>query len=394
MKRAKALSALAVVIALCVLVVPAVVMTRLSPPGLTASPLPYEPLTIGSYNDVSPAWSPDGKTIAFASDRNGGWEIWVMKPDGQQARELTPSSYVATNPSWSPDSSKVAFWTHRGSRTGISVAFVSNSTILTVATGNYSVVQGQPQWSPDGTRLLFMVSSNGTQLASTDLSSGSSVVVAGVSGEYASATWVSPTRVAYSSLVNGSYEIDRADVVSGGQGFLQSGNANYTSPSFSSNASKIAYISDLVAEDPWGIGYPSAYQEGDFNLWTSDLDGSNTMFQSGPAPTSSHGRTPYPAAYSPGTISPAQVPAWRPDGGVIAYVASSQPTGSCIFLWDVVNSYSSLRPIGPENASVSDLSWSPDNVSLAFSAMSGGFRHIFVIATEPVPAMPVSERNY
>ena len=122
--------------------------------------------------------------------------------------------------------------------------------------------------------------------------------------------------------------------------------------------------------------------------------GSDAVFQSGPAPTTSHGRTPYPAAYTPGTITPAQVPAWRPDGRVIAYVASSDPTGPCIFLWDVINSNSMLTPTGPVNASVSDLSWSSDGVTLAFSSILGGHRHIFVVTTGPVPQMQLAERNY
>jgi Tol biopolymer transport system component len=40
------------------------------------------------WNNVAPVWSPDGSQIAFLTDRNGGWEIWVMNADGSNQRPL------------------------------------------------------------------------------------------------------------------------------------------------------------------------------------------------------------------------------------------------------------------------------------------------------------------
>lgn len=45
-----------------------------------------------SWNNAAPAWSPDGRQIAFLSDRNGRWEIWVMNADGSNQRLLLPAS--------------------------------------------------------------------------------------------------------------------------------------------------------------------------------------------------------------------------------------------------------------------------------------------------------------
>jgi LysM repeat protein len=45
-------------------------------------------LTSNSANDGLPAWSPDGNTLAFASDRDGAWAIWAMSPDGGNQRKL------------------------------------------------------------------------------------------------------------------------------------------------------------------------------------------------------------------------------------------------------------------------------------------------------------------
>lgn len=46
-------------------------------------------LTGDSANDVAPAWSPDGNQISFSSDRNGDWEIYVMRADGTDVKPLT-----------------------------------------------------------------------------------------------------------------------------------------------------------------------------------------------------------------------------------------------------------------------------------------------------------------
>jgi Tol biopolymer transport system component len=45
-------------------------------------------LTDNNASDGLPAWSPDGKTLAFASNRGGVWSIWAMDPDGSNQRQL------------------------------------------------------------------------------------------------------------------------------------------------------------------------------------------------------------------------------------------------------------------------------------------------------------------
>jgi len=60
--------------------------------------------------DVHPAWSPDGKSIAFQTNRGGGerrTSIWVIDSDGSNARRLTTA--VGEFPSWSPDGTRIAF---------------------------------------------------------------------------------------------------------------------------------------------------------------------------------------------------------------------------------------------------------------------------------------------
>jgi len=49
---------------------------------------PVQRLTDHPGNDGLPAWSPDGQFLAFVSDRGGGWAVWVMRPDGSEQRRL------------------------------------------------------------------------------------------------------------------------------------------------------------------------------------------------------------------------------------------------------------------------------------------------------------------
>ncbi|HEU4759764.1 MAG TPA: hypothetical protein VFT91_07260 [Dehalococcoidia bacterium] len=52
--------------------------------------------------DQYPVWSPDGQWIAFHSDRDGDLEIYIMRPDGSDVRQLTANGVSDMNPSWSP----------------------------------------------------------------------------------------------------------------------------------------------------------------------------------------------------------------------------------------------------------------------------------------------------
>lgn len=66
-------------------------------------------LTADPAQDVMPAISPDGRRIAFASNRRGNWDIYVMSVNGGQAVQFTSDSSHELHPSWSPDGSKIVF---------------------------------------------------------------------------------------------------------------------------------------------------------------------------------------------------------------------------------------------------------------------------------------------
>ena len=119
-------------------------------------------LTDNPADDLSPVWSPDGSRIAFHSNRDGNFEIYVMPAPGPQAQvsadgsnavNLTGNPADDWGPAWSPDGSRIAFYSDRDGRHEIYVmnADGSGQTNLTIN----PATEGYPAWSPDGSRIAF-----------------------------------------------------------------------------------------------------------------------------------------------------------------------------------------------------------------------------------------------
>ena len=64
-------------------------------------------------DDRQPSWSPDGKQIAFMSDRGGPQQICVMNADGANQRSLSNNDFKDSNPSWSQDGKRIAYVSQR-----------------------------------------------------------------------------------------------------------------------------------------------------------------------------------------------------------------------------------------------------------------------------------------
>ncbi|HET9512683.1 MAG TPA: protein kinase [Gemmatimonadales bacterium] len=80
-----------------------------SAPGAPAATPPAVAISSTRLDDM-PQFSPEGRRVAFTSDRSGNWEIWQADPDGSNAVQLTSMGAVAAGyPHWSPDGQQIVF---------------------------------------------------------------------------------------------------------------------------------------------------------------------------------------------------------------------------------------------------------------------------------------------
>ena len=126
-------------------------------------------LTNDPYYKADPTWSPDGRYLAFSSDRDGPMAIYIRDLHTGKTRKLTaPFGAAQARMAWSPDGKKIAFETALDAEAGaqeLYVADVATGAATDVwgtknATGvNYSVnfEPGRPTWGPDSTTLALAV---------------------------------------------------------------------------------------------------------------------------------------------------------------------------------------------------------------------------------------------
>lgn len=190
---------------------------------------------------MQPRFSPDGTEIAFISDAGGGDNIWIMKADGSDARQLTKEDFrLLNNPYWSPNGDYLAarkhFTTARSLGTGEIWIYHRNGG------GGVAVVErpneahqkelGEPAFSPDGRYLYYSLDqtpgssfvyaqdSNGEVFAIRrhDLETGENIVfVTGAGGALRPAPSPDGKYLAFVRRIRGNSALFLKDLVSGAE---------------------------------------------------------------------------------------------------------------------------------------------------------------------------------
>jgi Tol biopolymer transport system component len=121
-------------------------------------------IAAGMPYETQPRFSPDGRQIAFTSDRGGGENIWLMNVDGSNKRQLTKETFtLLNNPTWSPDGRFIAarkhFTTQRSAGTGeiwmYHVAGGGGVALVERPNPQHQKELGEPMFTPDGDGIYF-----------------------------------------------------------------------------------------------------------------------------------------------------------------------------------------------------------------------------------------------
>lgn len=191
--------------------------------------------------EVQPRFSPDGRRIAFTSDRGGGDNIWIMNADGSDKRQLTKEDFRLLNqPSWSPDGqyivAKKHFTTGRSLGTGelwlYHVSGGAGVQLVKRPNERHQKELGEPIYAPDGKGIYFTRNitpgaifeyaqdSNGNlfNIERYDLDSGeTTTAVAGLGGSVRPSPAPDGKRIAFVRRVAGKSKLWVRDLASGAE---------------------------------------------------------------------------------------------------------------------------------------------------------------------------------
>jgi len=113
-------------------------------------------LTNGDWDDITPAPSPDGTKLAFASNRLGHWDLFLMDLSSGDLTQLTDTPEYDGAPTWSPDGSFIAYETYRDENLEIVVGPAEDPANGAIRLTTSPATDHSPAWAPGGRKIAFI----------------------------------------------------------------------------------------------------------------------------------------------------------------------------------------------------------------------------------------------
>ena len=306
-------------------------------------------LTDNLADDVNPMWSPDGHRIIFDSERDGNREIYVMDTDGGNQLRLTRNNALDSTAAWSPDGNLIAFASNRDTgypynpyNLDIYVMNADGSNVRRIVDDpEYDV---GPQWSPDGRKILFMTGRTGNfdvYEINAD-GTGQRNLTAGYDKADGAPMWsLDGNNIAFSRRIEGKNQIFIMDADGSNLKRVTNSSANDESPCWSPDSSKLVFQSD---------------RDGNLEIYVISVDGELAQLTDDPADDLS--------------------PDWSPDGSRIAF--SSNRNGKQ-HIYAMNTDGSSPAQITNSAGEDTQPSWSADGSRIAFASTRDGNSEIYVM---------------
>ena len=346
------------------------VTVGLTNPPPTARPSNPPQLTRGSSNHVEPAFSPDGKHVAFSSNQTGSYEIWVMREDGRQQTILSSLPGDEAAPAWDPNGRIVAFLWEHGQYSDLCTTSMSTDFSTCLTDGSH--VRSY-SWSPDGFLIAYDVGDGAILLH--NMTSGADAAFP-FDGYVSDPAFGLDSHSLYFSLRTGTGDYIWNASIGGQNGRQLSWEGSDVEPRVSPAGNYLMYLTNLTGRyEPWLIDLATGENTYLFNR--PNLQGLGYTF-------------PDPPLLGGGTV-----PCWGPNGTKILFV--SDDNGSQGGLYLVTLDYAvDFRQVGllsyalvlnvysrvPFGTPVSDAQWSPSGNVVVETKMFG-FEQLFLLLNGP-----------
>jgi Tol biopolymer transport system component len=219
-------------------------------------------LTNSAQVDVDPAWSPDNRKLAFESARDltGPSEIYVMNADGSQPTRLTTNPANDRNPKWSPFGRQIAFESNRDGNYEIYVMNADGNGPERLTT--ISARDSDPAWSPNGRKIVFESDRDGNSELYVMNADGSeqTKLTMNTAGDFSPAWSPDGLKIAFESDRDGNHELYVMNADGSSQIRLTTNAARDSDPAWSPDGSRIAFASD---------------RDGNLEIYVMNADGTN-----------------------------------------------------------------------------------------------------------------------
>ena len=355
-----------------------------------------------------PAFSPDGDSIAFRSDRDGGG-IFLMGATGEAARKIANKGY---NPFWSPDGKEIVYATQETNRPEAISGAPSELWRVNANGGESRLFLGgdswQPSWSPHGHRIAFWTREKNNKHLWTVAASGpdpSKTLVRLTSGQSVNwgPVWAPDGRYIYFSSDRGGamnlwrIRVDEKSGAPRGEAEAITTPSHYSGQiTFGKDARRFAYVNHIVSVhlyqyefDPVAgkvLGPPAIITRGARKERFPDLspDGGAFVYRG----ETGKQEDIYLATVTGEPIRqltddpyPDRVPRWSPDGSLIAFYSLRGGSGYEVFTIRPDGTGLTQRTIAAGNASHLYPVWSPSGKRIAVSVDAGP--PMIIDATKP-----------